>query len=150
MTATRSAAVFVGLSPVVLLTALLAAAQMDGKTVFVEKKCHGCHSIDSAGISSRQAPHPLASSIDWQRHCDGCTPDLSTIGERRNAEWLKAYLKCKKNGPNGQKHNGIYLKGSPAGIAWRFASDDVPLFADKSDDAALDALVTWLVTLGKR
>lgn len=129
----------------VLFAALPGRAQTDGRAVFIEKKCNGCHSVDSEGIASLKTW-----LVIWNRSCDQCTPDLSTVGDRRkNPEWLKDYLKGKKNGRNGFKHNEMCMEPF-RNIVFKFHPGDFPLFTDKKDDESLNTLVAWLMTLKKQ
>ena len=120
--------------------------QTNGKAVFTEKKCNDCHSVDSEGIATlKKWP-----TIMWTRSCNECTPDLSTVGDRRkNPKWLKAYLKGKKNGRNGFKHNYMCLEPTDK-FVFSFSADVFPLFADKKDEDSLNSLVAWLMTLKKQ
>jgi mono/diheme cytochrome c family protein len=76
----------------ILMTALLLAAtgawaQIDpvliaqGEKVYMEKKCASCHMINGKGGTVG----PLARG-----------PDLSTVGAKRDAQWLKTFLKDPK------------------------------------------------------
>lgn len=143
----RATVLLASLSPLALLVALLGAGQTDGKTVFHEKKCTDCHSVGSEGIAATNK-WPLASMIDWTRRCDYCTADLSTIGERRNAKWLKAYLKGKERAQNGLKHNMIGFTNDRR-IVWEVKPPDFATFTDE-EEHSLDALVAWLASLKKQ
>jgi mono/diheme cytochrome c family protein len=64
----------------------------DGKTLFVEKKCNLCHSIDSQGIAKKSARMKGA--------------ELSDAGNRlESVDWLKRFLvrEVDKDGKNHQK-----------------------------------------------
>lgn len=59
-----------------------------GKTLFLEKKCGSCHSIEVVGIKKKPNQKP---------------PDLSAIGSERSADWFTKYLQ-KKEAIEGRKH----------------------------------------------
>src|SRR5512144_775606 len=81
------------------------AADIDAKALF-QTKCAVCHSVESEGIAPGHLNAVL--NIDWKRTCKDCSPDLSGLGERRrDAKWLKAYLKGEKKGRNGLRHNEL-------------------------------------------
>ena len=132
--------VLVALSAIVLLGSARAYAGSDGKSVFLAK-CQGCHSLSSEGIASREFPTPA--SVDWSRFCRQCTPDLSDVGRRREADWLKAYIRNEKKGRNGLKHNELPIGRD---LIMKLDASDVPMTGTLSDED-LDALVQWLTTL---
>lgn len=68
----------------------------DGKTLFTEKKCISCHSIESQKLT-----HTNANSK---------APDLSLVGDKHNAEFIGKYLK-KEETINDKKH-GMAFKGT--------------------------------------
>ncbi len=61
---------------------------VDGKKLFVEKKCNSCHSAEAVGLKKKPNQKP---------------PDLSIVGAERSAEWLTKYLQ-KKESIEGRKH----------------------------------------------
>ena len=63
------------------------AAASDGKSVFKDNKCDKCHTIESQGLAG---PGKLP-------------PDLSGVGLRHNADWIKGWL-LKTEEQNGKKH----------------------------------------------
>ena len=88
--------------------------------------------------------------INWTRGgtCSDCTPDLSTIGDRRkDPEWLKAYLRNEKKGRNGLKHDRLpfVVDGEPIIGPNVFAT-----IKGKLTDEEVDALAAWLITLKKQ
>ena len=125
---------------VVLFNAVPQSADIDAKAVF-KAKCAPCHSVQSEGI----APGALntALKIDWKRTCNDCSADLSGIGERRkDAKWLKAYLKGEKKGRNGLRHNDLPVTLNGDALIMRDGPGQFTL-----TDAEGDALVQWLLTL---
>ena len=61
-----------------------------GKKLFLDNKCNTCHSIESQDIK-----RTLASSK---------APDLSTVGDTRDADWISQFLQ-KKVDLDGKKHS---------------------------------------------
>src|SRR5690349_9450927 len=88
-----------------LLTVGQAASANDGKKVFVDNKCAQCHSIKSENIAAEEKE----------------SVDLSGVGTRHPAAWLKGYL-LKTEEKDGKKHKKKF----------------------RGTDAELDALVAWL------
>jgi mono/diheme cytochrome c family protein len=66
----------------------------DGKTIFVEKKCNTCHSVESQGIESKKK--------------DGT--DLSKTGDKYDAELLAKYI-TKTEKIDGKEHKTA-MKGT--------------------------------------
>lgn len=66
----------------------------DGKTIFTEAKCEGCHSVASLGIESKKK-NPF---------------DLSTVGKAGDAEFFVKYMN-KEAEIEGKKH-AMKFKGS--------------------------------------
>lgn len=99
---------------VLFLSALLynvkAVESSSGKEIFIKAKCNMCHSITSQ-------------SIEAKKKSDN-TPDLSNIGTKFKADFLKTYLK-KESEQNGKKHQ----------------------IAFKGEDADFETLINWLLTL---
>jgi mono/diheme cytochrome c family protein len=95
---TRLAAL--GLVGIALFAGAGVGATSDGKTLFAENKCNGCHSITGAGIT---------------RSGNSAAPDLSGVGLRHNAAWMTKYL-TKNEVLNGEKHIKKF-KGSDADLA---------------------------------
>lgn len=91
------------------------AAEMPaGQKVFTDAKCHLCHTVYSSGIGE-----PDAEAEDA-----GASPDLSTAGAGRSAEWMSLYM-MKKAAIDEKKHM-LSFNGSEEDLA---------------------ALVDWLLTL---
>ncbi len=66
--------------------------KVDGKTIFMNKKCTSCHSIEAVGIikkSSSASPKG--------------PPDLSTVGTEHDAAWITKWLH-KEETLHGKKH----------------------------------------------
>jgi cytochrome c2 len=68
------------------------AAASDGKSVFKDNKCDKCHTIESQGLERSGAAGP-----------GKLPPDLSGVGLRHNADWIKGWL-LKTEEQNGKKH----------------------------------------------
>ena len=66
----------------------------DGKSIFVDKKCITCHSVETAGIESKKKD----------------AADLSVVGDKYDAEFLAKYL-VKEEKIDGEAHK-IAMKGS--------------------------------------
>jgi hypothetical protein len=65
-----------------------------GKTIFIEKKCITCHSVDSEGVTSKAKKKN----------------DLSEIGSTYKADFLSKFL-TKQENINNKKH-GTAFKGT--------------------------------------
>lgn len=63
------------------------SAFADGKSIFVSNKCDACHSVKSAGITSKKSN----------------ATDLSKVGATQKADTLAKYLQ-KKAQINGKNH----------------------------------------------
>jgi cytochrome c2 len=68
------------------------ADNSDGKSIFKDNKCDKCHTIESQGLERNGAPGPGKQP-----------PDLSGVGLRHNADWIKGWL-LKTEEQNGKKH----------------------------------------------
>jgi mono/diheme cytochrome c family protein len=68
----------------------------DGKTLFTDKKCNGCHGLEAAGITKKTKGGP---------------PDLSTVGSKHDAAWIQKWLN-KEESLNGKKHM-MKFSGTP-------------------------------------
>lgn len=80
-----------------------------GKKLFVEKKCSTCHSIESQGIVLKKKTK---------------APDLSTVGSRVTADFIKKYV------TKEEKRDGI-----------------AHIFLFKGEPNELDSLANWLESL---
>jgi cbb3-type cytochrome oxidase cytochrome c subunit len=58
------------------------AKEPAGKTIFLANKCNTCHSIASDKIEKTAKTTPKKAP-----------PDLSTLGDKRTADWIVKYLK---------------------------------------------------------
>ena len=74
------------------------AKAKDGKTIFEESKCTGCHSI-------------LAEKIEAKKKNDKY-PDLSGVGAKETPEFIKKFLK--KEEKKNDKNHPIAFKGEDA------------------------------------
>ena len=92
--------------------AIPASAQDVGKEAFLENECNRCHAVESQGIEATSR----------SRRVRG--PDLSKIGEKRDARWLARYLE-KEVQADGRDHP----------MAWT------------GGDENLQAVATWLASL---
>lgn len=108
------------------LTAILAlawassAAAADGKALYTQYKCNSCHAVSAQGIAVVEEEGEEAEEGEEVER----PSDLSDIGTKREASWLKDWL-LKKVDIDGKKHRKKYeFKGSD-----------------------LDTLTKWLATL---
>lgn len=92
--------------------AFTAGAQDAGKKAFLSSDCNRCHAVESQDIEATSK----------SKRARG--PDLSTIGESRDAEWLAKYIE-KQVQSNDKDHP----------VAWKGTDED------------LQAMATWLATL---
>ena len=95
-----------------LAGALSARAQDAGKEAFVSNSCNRCHAVESEGIEATVKSKRVRG------------PDLSKIGENRDAAWLAKYIE-KEVQANDKDH--------PA--AWKGSSKD------------LETIAIWLAAL---
>ena len=79
-----------GLAVVFLVPASSLEAD-DGKQAYLEQKCDRCHAVQS---------HDIEATVKSERMRG---PDLSTIGDERDAEWLQKFL-MKEIDVDGVKH----------------------------------------------
>ena len=93
---------------VVVLAARPASGGPDGKTVFLDKKCNLCHSVEAAGIQRTSKSEKTKG------------PDLAGVAKKHDAEWIKRWVN-KQEELNGKKHMAPF-KGTPeeldALVAW--------------------------------
>ena len=75
-------------------------AAADGKQLFVANKCNTCHAIQAAGIEKKKAE---ASDEDAKEKSDKKSPDLSSVGLERKADWMAKFL-MKTETIKGEKH----------------------------------------------
>ncbi|MFN7973041.1 MAG: cytochrome c [Acidobacteriota bacterium] len=101
-----------------------APAQADGKEVFTKYKCAACHSIKSQNIT--KANDASAAPEEGDAGAKVEPPDLSDVGSKRDAAWIKDYI-LKKNDNEGRKHKK----------RWTGTDDE------------LQAVATWLASLKK-
>ena len=66
--------------------------KLDGKTIFLDKKCSGCHSIEAAGITKKTSSSSKTGP-----------PDLSDEGSKHDSTFLVNWLQ-KKETLHGKKH----------------------------------------------
>lgn len=81
-------------------TAVAADAPKDGKTIFVDAKCAGCHGVTAQGIEQAKKNDKY--------------PDLSTVGDKHNAEFLVKFLN-KEEKVNDKAHP-VKFKGEAADL----------------------------------
>jgi len=96
-----------------------------GKQIFLNHKCNKCHAISVEGIlktkkkksASASKSKPKKKSIGFDDDFGGSAhkkkgaPDLSGVGNRHEADWMKQWLKKKIRKDNGKKHKKTF-KGS--------------------------------------
>lgn len=100
---------FISLTCAAAFTALLipvdvTSAEKDGKSIFLEYKCRSCHSLEGQGIVKK------SSGDEDEEDSKKETPDLSSVGLDRKAEWISLFL-MKKEAIDGEKHKKKF-KGS--------------------------------------
>ena len=94
--------VFLG-SAFLVLAFLMASVPMvkaddaAGQKLFTDHKCNTCHSIDSQKVVKKMASSKA--------------PDLSTVGDERNSEWIVKWLN-KEEALDGKKHPSTW-SGKP-------------------------------------
>lgn len=102
------------------LPAAAAEAKADGKTLYTQYKCNSCHAVASQGIA---VVAEEGEEVDEDEDVEEPS-DLSDVGTRFEASWLKDWL-LKKVELDGVKHRKkVEFKGSD-----------------------LDTLTKWLATL---
>lgn len=87
-----------------------ASTAKDGKALFLEGKCNTCHTIKAAGVTKRKAA--ASDAAEEKEKSDKESPDLSSIGLERKADWMAKYL-MKKEAIKGEKH-GRRFRGTEA------------------------------------
>lgn len=71
-----------------------------GKIAFVDLKCSLCHSIESQGIERKSKSEKTKG------------PDLSTLGEAHDADWIGKFIRKEVANAEGRKHEKDF-KGKP-------------------------------------
>ena len=66
--------------------------KLDGKSIFLDKKCSGCHSVEVCGITKKGGNTSKTGP-----------PDLSTAGTKHDAAFIVKFLQ-KNETLNGKKH----------------------------------------------
>jgi len=96
------AGAFVLITAVVTLAGGNAAAADKGLDTFVEKRCYTCHTIAArdADVDKAKAAYMKAQGVEsggeGEEEKDKRGGDLSDVGKKRTAEWLKTFLKNPK------------------------------------------------------
>lgn len=96
------ASAFVLIAAVVTLSGGTATAADQGLDTFVEKRCYTCHTIAArdADVDKAKAAfmkqQGVESSGEGEEEKDKRGGDLSDVGKKRKAEWLKTFLKSPK------------------------------------------------------
>jgi cbb3-type cytochrome oxidase cytochrome c subunit len=99
----------------------------NGRKIFIEKRCYTCHTINAESDAIQKEKEAFAKSkgvelkSDDDKKEEGIAPDLSDIGNKVDAEFLKAFLKNPKkyfkNTPvcqsNAKKKYRKRFKGTP-------------------------------------
>lgn len=119
-TALKAAAVF-GLAW--LFTFPSAAVAGDGKKIFTEEGCVTCHAVSAAGITVMESEEAKKDLKEQEAEGAKSPPDLSSVGVKRDADFLNKYLR-KKADIEGRKHKKRF----------------------KGSDADREVLVGWLLT----
>lgn len=73
----------------------------DGRRIFIEQRCYTCHTINAEADAIRKQKEAYAKSKGVELKSDddeeeGIAPDLSNVGKRVDAEFLKSFLKNPK------------------------------------------------------
>ena len=74
----------------------------NGRKIFIEKRCYTCHTINAEADAIQKEKEAFAKSKgvelkpDDEKKEEGIAPDLSDIGNKVDAEFLKAFLKNPK------------------------------------------------------
>lgn len=105
----------------VLALAPSASADEEGKAIFLKSKCNTCHTIESQEIA-QLAPEGEGEEEDGEK-----PKDLSDVGSRRDAKWIKGWL-TKQVEVDGKTHRKRFGGQPPE----------------------LDALAAWLASLRKK
>ncbi len=116
----RKALVIGSLLPFAWMAAPAAHADQRAKDAFLGQKCVKCHSIESQGVKADEKAVAKGKKIH----------DLSTVGDRHDAAWIKQWLKREiawSSDPNkkARKHKKKW----------------------KGTDEDLDAVANWLASL---
>lgn len=82
----------------------------DGKEIFLANKCNSCHAIKSQSIAKKADEAEAAEKSESDRK----PPDLSSVGKKRNADWITKFL-LKQIENDGEKHRKRF-KGSEADL----------------------------------
>ena len=75
--------------------------QKNPLSIFLDYGCEKCHTITSLGIVRPESEEEIDEEIDGEEA--DLPPDLSTVGNRYDAEWISLYLR-KKTDIEGRKH----------------------------------------------
>ena len=89
-----------------------AFGQGDGKEAFVAGKCERCHAISRVGVEATTTSERMLG------------PDLSEVGSRHDAEWIRSYLRKE-----------VDLEDKAHRTEWKGTKDD------------LERIAAWLVGL---
>lgn len=96
-----------------IIAALLVAAggafaveqdQSPGAQLFIQHKCHTCHSVQSKGIGAPAKAEVEEEEDDGWDDDDAGSPDLSGAGISRDSEWLNLWLRKEVATEKGKKH----------------------------------------------
>jgi hypothetical protein len=92
----------------------------EGKAVFQKYKCRSCHSIESQGITKKEAEGETEKPTKKP-------PDLSGVGLERKADWITLFMQKKE-----KLHDDFHMK--------KF----------RGTDSELQKLATWLASLQEK
>jgi cbb3-type cytochrome oxidase cytochrome c subunit len=134
------ASAFVLITAIVTLAGGTAAAADSGLDTFVQKRCYTCHTIASRAGDVDKAKaafmkeQGVEASGEEAEEKDKRGGDLSDVGKKRKAEWLKTFL---KNPKPEFKDDATCQDAARKKDRKKF----------KGSDQELDALVAFLMTL---
>jgi cbb3-type cytochrome oxidase cytochrome c subunit len=117
------------------------AAADAGLNTFIEKRCYTCHTVASraADVDKAKAAFVKAQGVetggeDAEEEKDKRGGDLSDVGKKRQADWLKTFL---KNPKPGFKDDADCQREAKKKDRKKF----------KGSDQELDTLIAFLMTL---
>ncbi|GBD03236.1 hypothetical protein HRbin19_00517 [bacterium HR19] len=104
------------------------------KEIFIENKCNKCHSVKAQEIE----PLPKSLKEDKEIH------DLSGVGVKRDADWIKKWLKKEVANEEGKKHKE----------KWKGSDEDLDTLANwlakQKTEISKEEIKKWLEELKKK
>lgn len=85
-----------------LATAQDSEVKENGRKIFIEKRCYTCHTINAEADAIQKEKEAFAKSkgvelkTNDEERDEGIAPDLSDVGNKVDAEFLKSFLKNPK------------------------------------------------------